>query len=101
MNTEAEVAVLGSVLINPDVMEDIRDTVSSDDFVTRGTNHIWDAITWLYDNRHTIDLLMVGNVLEAEGKLEEIGGRAFLTSLINNVPSSIHAKSYAKILRDS
>lgn len=97
-NLEAEQSLLGSILISKDAIIKIADIVKPDDFYKDHHAVIFDAILDLYEKKEPLDLLNLGNKLEEKGKLEEIGGRAYLTSLVNVVPSASHVVSYAKIV---
>ncbi|HET6846801.1 MAG TPA: replicative DNA helicase [Anaerolineales bacterium] len=97
-NRESEEAVVGAVLINPEVYYDVAQFLQADDFYIHRHRWIWDAYTSLHEQRIPIDLLTLTEELERKGQLEEIGGRAFLTTLVNQVPSSLNAAAYAHIV---
>jgi len=98
---EAEEAVLGAVLINPEAYYDVSIFLQSDDFYIHRHQWIWEAFTRLHENRSPIDLLTVSSELDQAGQLAEVGGPAYLTSLINNVPTSLHAEAYGKIVEST
>jgi len=100
-NREAEEAVLGSVLVNTEVYYDLAHFLSADDFFLHRNQWIWEAFTRLQEQRQPIDLLTVGEQLDSQGRLVEIGGQAYLTGLINNVPSSIHAEAYGHMVEEA
>ncbi len=95
---EAEEAVLGSVLINPETYFDVAQFLRADDFYLQRHAWIWEAFTRLHEQRQPIDLLTVTEELEQMGRLSEIGGPAYLAALANNVPSSLHAEAYGRIV---
>src|SRR5574340_1168974 len=97
-NRESEEAVVGAVLINPEVYYDVAQFLQADDFYIHRHRWIWEAFTSLHEQRVPIDLLTLTEELERKGQLEEIGGRAFLTTLVNQVPSSLNAAAYAHIV---
>ena len=97
-NREAEEAVIGSVLIDPACMDELE--ISSDDFYILRHRWIWDAFEFLRSENTSIDFLTVCSYLEKTGKLQEVGGSAYLTSLLNQVPSSLNAGDYARIVCD-
>ena len=97
-NREAEEAVVGAVLINPEVYYDITQFLQPDDFHIHRHRWIWEAYTSLHEQRIPIDLLTLSEELDRRGQLEEIGGRAYLTALVNQVPTSLNAVSYAHIV---
>jgi replicative DNA helicase len=95
---EAEEAVVGAVFINPEVYYDIAQFLSTDDFYIHRHKWIWECFTTLHEQRIPIDLLTVTDELERRGQLAELGGPAYLTSLVNQVPSSLNAESYGRIV---
>ncbi|MEW6084151.1 MAG: replicative DNA helicase [Chloroflexota bacterium] len=95
---EAEEAVVGAVFINPEVYYDVAQFLNADDFYIHRHQWIWDAFTSLHEQRVPIDLLTVSNELDKRGQLNEIGGPAYLTALVNQVPSSLNAESYGRIV---
>ncbi len=97
-NRESEEAVVGAVLINPEVYYDVAQFLQADDFYIHRHRWIWEAFTGLHEQRIPIDLLTLTEELERKGQLEEIGGRSFLTTLVNQVPSSLNAAAYAHIV---
>jgi len=96
---EAEEAVIGAVLINPEVYYEVADFFKADDFYIHRHRFIWNAIARLQEKRIPVDLLTIGEELECVNQLDEIGGPAYITSLINQVPSSLNAESYARIVQ--
>ena len=98
---EAEEAVLGAVLINPEAYYDVAQFLQADDFYIHRHRWIWEAFTRLHEQRIPIDFLTVSEELEQLGQLAEIGGPAYLTSLINNVPTSLHAEAYGHIVEET
>jgi len=97
-NRESEEAVVGAVLINPEVYYDVAQFLQSDDFYIHRHRWIWEAYTSLHEQRIPVDLLTLSEELERKGQLAEIGGRAFLTALVNQVPTSLNATAYAHIV---
>src|SRR3990172_2965680 len=95
---EAEEAVVGAVFINSEVYYDVAKFLSADDFYIHRHKWIWDAFTSLHEQRIPVDLLTVSDELGRRGQLGEIGGPAYLTSLVNQVPSSLNAESYGRIV---
>ena len=95
---EAEEAVVGAVFINPEVYYDVAQFLSADDFYIHRHRWVWDAFTSLHEQRIPIDLLTVSDELDRRNQLSEIGGPAYLTALVNQVPSSLNAESYGRIV---
>jgi replicative DNA helicase len=100
-NREAEEAVLGSVLINPEAYFDLAEFLDADDFYIHRHRWIWEAFKHLVEKRSPIDFLTVTNELELQNQLAEVGGAAYLTTLMNNVPSALHAESYGHIIEET
>src|ERR1051325_4852224 len=88
---EAEEAVVGAVLINPEVYYDVAQFLNADDFYIHRLRWIWEAFISLHEQRIPIDPLTVADELERRAQLIESGGRAYITSLLNQVPSSLNA----------
>jgi replicative DNA helicase len=95
---EAEEAVLGSILINPEALFDVAPFLHAEDFYTVSHQQIWDVIITLHDRREPVDFLTVVEELARRGQLEQIGGSAYITSLINAVPTALHAEAYGRIV---
>ena len=96
---EAEKSLLGGLMLNKDAILKVVDFLEPRDFY-RGTHQeIYRSMQNLFERKEPIDLLSVSTDLKEKGKLEEIGGTAFLTELINTVPNALHALSYAKIVQ--
>ncbi len=98
---EAEEAVVGAVLINPEVYYDIAQFLSADDFYVHRNKWIWESFGRLHEQRIPVDMLTLSEELERAGQLAEIGGSAYLTSLINQVPTSLNAEAYGPIVEEN
>ncbi len=97
-NTEAEEAALGSLLLDPDAIFNVASFLSPKDFYREKNGWIYDAIRDLHNRREPADFVTLCDELERRGQLEEVGGPAYITSLINAVPTAIHAEYYARIV---
>ena len=95
---EAEEAVLGAVLINPFVFSELG--LDPDAFYVHRNRFVWKAFRSLRDKSRDIDNLTVAEELDSLGLLSEVGGPAFLTYLLNQVPTTLHAAGYAAIIRE-
>lgn len=96
---EAEEAVLGAVLINADVYDELAAFLQPRDFYIVRLRWIWEAYVRLKEKRIPIDFLTVSETLNDQGRLEEVGGPAFLTALLNQVPTTLHAEHYGRIIQ--
>lgn len=95
---EAERAVLGSVLLNRDVVRVIN-WLQPSDFYSEAHRIIFQASMDLFDKSIEVDLqTLVGRLVEM-GKLDSIGGISFLADLSNSVPTSSHAEYYARLVK--
>lgn len=97
-SAEAEEAVLGSLLIDPDAIFDVSTFLKPDSFYRVKNKWIYEAILRLNEHREPLDLITVTEELRRQGQLEEIGGEATIIGLINAVPTSINAESYARVV---
>jgi replicative DNA helicase len=100
-NVEAEEAVLGSLLIDPEALFRVSPFLKSDDFYLQKNGWIYEAILALHERREPIDFVTLCDELERQERLEEIGGAAYVTHLINAVPSAIHVEAYGHIVEHS
>lgn len=97
-NVDAEMSLLGAVLIDEDVLADITEHVKPKDFYDRRHGIIFDAIMRLYEKNKPVDLLTLTDELKRKSEIDEVGGSAYLTELTNYVPTAAHAESYAEIV---
>ena len=95
---KAEQAVNGSILIDPDVLLKLAGTLAPEDFYYERDRHVYGAALALYEQQQPIDYLTMCGQLEHTGHLNEIGGAAYLTELIEHTPTAMNADSYADTL---
>ncbi|NSW51991.1 MAG: replicative DNA helicase [Anaerolineae bacterium] len=100
-NRSAEEAVLGSVLLDPEVYYDLTQILGADDFYIRRNGTIWLAFQALAEEKAPIDLLTVSDTLAKTRQLEDIGGVGYLSSLINQTPTTLNARHYGRIVHDN
>lgn len=98
-NLEAEQSLLGSLLLDKDAILKVGDFLQARDFYKGIHGTIYEAMADLFEKMEPIDLLSVANRLKEKEKLEEIGGNAYLTEVINTVPTATHILNYAKIVQ--
>lgn len=98
-NLEAEMSLLGSILLDKDAMLKIADSIDPDDFYKNAHSNVYETMTELYSKNEPVDVLTLGNRLEEKKQLERIGGRSYLIKLSNTVPTASHVEQYAKIIR--
>jgi replicative DNA helicase len=97
-NIEAEQSVLGSLLIDPDAIMRVGSFLKPEDFYREAHQAIYTAILALHERRLPADFVTVVDELSRHEQLEMIGGPAYLTSLLNIVPTSVNAEYYGHIV---
>ena len=100
-NVEAEEALLGAVIVNTAGMEDTLVTLPAEDLVVARNQEVWRSAFRLFTEGRSIDYLTIADDLERHGKLEMVGGLAYLTRLTAHVPSVATAPAYADMVRDA
>jgi replicative DNA helicase len=99
-NIEAEQSLLGALLIDKDAIANIAEMLRPENFYkTEQHGSIYSAIVTLYEKREPIDVVTVTEKLKQMGYLDKVGGPAYLTELVNMVPTAAHVETYAKIIR--
>ena len=97
-DVEAEEAVIGSLLIDPDAIIKIASFLTSEDFWGETCRLIYQACLSLYQRNDAINQITVAHELARLNNLEQIGGAAYLSYLISIVPTSLHVEYYAQIV---
>lgn len=97
-NIDAEEAVLGALLIDPDAIIRVATIIKADDFYREKNGWIYECALALHERREPIDFVSMCDELDHREQLHEVGGPAFITSLINAVPTSVHIEHYARIV---
>src|SRR5215470_14848727 len=97
-NIEAEEGVLGSIIIDPEAVVQVADYLRPEDFYRDAHRAIFQAVLDLYADRGPADLITICDELQRRGRLEEVGGSAYVSSLVNAVPTSANVEYYARIV---
>ncbi|MBI5957477.1 MAG: replicative DNA helicase, partial [Chloroflexi bacterium] len=97
-SVEAEEAVIGSVLLNPDALFEVASFLQPDDFFIVRNGWVWEALLRLQGRNEQIDYVTVVEELRQQSRLDEIGGESYITYLINHTPSSLYAETYGRIV---
>ena len=97
---EAERTVLGGILINPRNLNVVLSTLQPEDFYKDAHRKILGTIARLIDKGVQVELLAVSEELRREGALEEVGGAAYLSSLMDGVPRNLNVEYYAKVIKE-
>ena len=95
-NVEAEKALLGAIILKPDVMHDVSVTVFPESFYADKHRSIFQALTQIFSKGDPIDLVSVVTKLKDMGALERTGGATYVTELIETVPAAGNAMYYAE-----
>ena len=98
-NLEAEASFLGALLIDRDAITRVADLVAPDDFYKDSHRQIFATMLELYEQHEPIDLLSLSNRLDEKQKLASVGGRTYVSSLANIVPTASHVTAYATIVQ--
>lgn len=96
----AEQAVLGSIFIDPDKIHIASEYLTKDSFFKLSHGMLFNIMQELSDKGDPIDPVSVKSALDSSGQFEQVGGMAFLASLINAVPTSAHIEHYSKVVAE-
>ena len=96
----AERSVIGAMLLNPDVILDVAESLRPDDFYFPAHQLIYQAILDLFAQGSNVDVLIVAGRLDRINELERVGGAPYLHTLISEVPTAANARYYAEIVEE-
>lgn len=96
----SEMAVIGSVLLNPDVLTELTLIIRADDFFDDANRKIYVQLQEMYDTGRKIDIALLVAKLKEAGDFDTIGGAAYLGQVVHAVPNAAHAIYYADIVRE-
>ncbi len=96
---DAEEAVLGSLLIDPEAIFKVVTSLSAEDFYREKNRWTYECCLLIYERREAINQVTVAHELARRQQLEAAGGAAYLSHLISQVPTSVHVEYYANIVR--
>ncbi len=99
-NLDAEVGVLGSMLILPEVCDDVALILRASDFYDPANRTIFDHLLELHNGNRKVNVQLLVDSLQSDGQFDKVGGAAYLARLIDAVPHAAHAQYYAEIVRD-
>ncbi|MBL7130764.1 MAG: replicative DNA helicase [Candidatus Omnitrophica bacterium] len=99
-NIDAEMAVLGSMFIEEDAVNQAIETIDEDCFYKSAHRKIFSSIVNLSSKNKAVDLITLTEELKKSDELEEIGGVSYLTMLANAVPTAANIKHYARIVKE-
>ncbi|MDD4956979.1 MAG: replicative DNA helicase [Candidatus Omnitrophica bacterium] len=99
-NVEAEIAVLGSMLIDRDAISRAVEFIGEASFYLEAHKRVFSSIVKLYDSNNAVDIVTLTEELQKKNHLDGIGGPAYISSLANSIPTAANVEHYAKIVRD-
>jgi len=95
---EAEMAILGSIMLRPGAIHEINDIINFDSFYASKHSQIYKIMLELSSKGEPIDILSVSHKLQEKGLLEQTGGSSYLSELTNSVPASTNIKYYSDVV---
>ncbi|TFG88118.1 MAG: replicative DNA helicase, partial [Hyphomicrobiales bacterium] len=99
-SVEAEQAVLGGLMLDANAWDAVADIVTAGDLYRRDHRQIFEAIAEVAEIRGSCDAVTVSEHLERKGRLEEVGGLAYLGTIARDTPSAANVRAYAEIIRE-
>ena len=99
-NVEAEEALISAILIDNNTLLEVIEILTPEDFYRTAHQHIFAAMSDLFDKSEPVDLVTLANRLKEKGQLESVGGATYLARLVDTVPLAVNAPHYAKIVHD-
>jgi replicative DNA helicase len=99
-NLEAEMALIGSVLVDREIMGTVGEIVRPNDFYAHVHETIFAVLLDLFDRGEPLDKITVAEALRNRDALERVGGLSYLSSLMDTVQTAASAKYYATIVRE-
>lgn len=97
---DAERSLLGSLLLDGSRLSDARDLIDEGCFYHSAHGHVFAAMCRLEKQAQPIDNITLSDQLKRDGRLEAVGGRAYLAELLTYVPSASNLVSYCTVVRD-
>lgn len=98
-NLDAEISVLGALMLDKEAIYRVADTLKPEDFYRENHRLIFETMISIFENREPIDILSATNKLKEKNLLQTIGGTAYLAQLINSVASASNIAYHAEIIR--
>jgi len=99
-NIDAEMSILGGILLENEAINRVLDILVPDDFYRESHRKIMRAMIELNDHREPCDLVTLTTILKKRGELEEVGGGAYLATLVDFVPTAANIAYYARIVKE-
>jgi replicative DNA helicase len=97
---QAEMSLLGAVMLNDKCWSSISDLIAPSDFYREANGTIWSAMEQIMDDVDPIDIVSLGDKLTSMGKFEQCGGFAYLMQIGEFVPTTSNVAMYARIVKE-
>lgn len=97
---EAEMSILGGILLENEAINRVLDVLVPEDFYRETHRKIMRAMIELNEHREPCDLITLTTMLKKRGDLEEVGGGAYLATLVDFVPTAANIAYYSKIVKE-
>ena len=97
---EAEIAVLGSMLLDPEAAGRVVSILRAEHFYRGPHADVYQVLTEIFDANRAIDVVLLREELQRRGILEKVGGTGFISRIVASVPTAANAEHYAKIVRE-
>tara|TARA_R100001530_G_scaffold1217_1_gene2101 strand:- start:249 stop:1577 length:1329 start_codon:yes stop_codon:yes gene_type:complete len=97
---DAEVSVIGSMLVDNDMIDPVSELLTKEDFYNTAHQNIYSAIISVYNNNSTVDLVILKEELSRQSILEKCGGATYLLELCEAVPIAVNAIHHAGIIKE-
>jgi len=99
-NIEAEQSILGGILLDNLAINNVLELLDVTDYYSEAHRKIFSAIIDLAEKSEPCDLITLSNILRDRRQIEDVGGMAYLASLVDNVPSAANIEYYSKIVKE-
>ena len=99
-NVDAEVSVIGSMMLDNSLIDSVSEVLTRDDFYSTAHQNIFSAIVDVYNNTGAVDIVILKNELSRLSLLERSGGHIYLMSIEDAVPITVNVVHYAEIIKE-
>jgi replicative DNA helicase len=97
---EAEQSIIGGILLDNHAINSVIEILETSDFYSEAHRKIFSAVVELSEKNEPSDLITLSNLLRDKKQLDDVGGVAYLASLVDNVPSAAHIVHYSRIVKE-
>jgi replicative DNA helicase len=99
-NLEAEVSIIGGLMVDPESLDVVSDLLSAEDFYKTAHQKIYQTILDLHSKSQPIDIITISNQLNNKKELDSIGGPSALAEILNQVPAAVNLRGYGEIVKE-